>query len=162
MPPLPAPLCLRVPTTLEAQLVLKRFYRQGMAGSQPPRAGSCRYPVAPACPSPRGPGSDPAWFKTSSEGAGVTPALGQSVLPGAEVPPRGFWQGSVSLGQPVSTPGGWCLPGGSQPNPGPALGASVLGSAAKLAWETRRVASQGLRLPRQLGHVTGPGRSWGC
>lgn len=35
-------------------------------------------------------------------------------------------------------------------------------SAAKLTWETRRVESQGLGFLHQLGHVTSPGKSWGC
>lgn len=52
------------------------------------------------------------------------------------------------------------MPGGLQPKLGPALGASLVGSAAKLTWETRRVESWGLGLPHQLGHVTGPKRSW--
>lgn len=68
----------------------------------------------------------------------------------------------MSLGQPVSIPGGWCSPRGSQPNPGPVLGASLMGSAAKLTRETLRVESQGLGFLHQLGHVTSPSKSWGC
>lgn len=47
--PPPAPLCLQVPMTLKAQLILKCFYRQEADGSQLPCAGSCQYPVTPTC-----------------------------------------------------------------------------------------------------------------
>lgn len=39
---------------------------------------------------PRGPGSNPAWCKPLIQITIVTPALGQSVFPGAEVPPQIF------------------------------------------------------------------------
>ena len=158
--PPPAPLCLQAPMTLEAQLIFKMVLQAGGRWIAAALRRELSVPRDPNVPSPaaqpRDPGSDPAWCKPLIRITRVTPALGQSVLPGAEVPPRDFWQGNASLGRPVSIPGGWCSPGGSQPNPGPVLGASLVGSAAKLTRETRGVESQGLGFPRQLGRVTGP------
>lgn len=45
LPP-PAPLCLQVPMTLKAQLILKWFYKKETDGSQPPYTRSCQYPMA--------------------------------------------------------------------------------------------------------------------
>lgn len=90
--PLPAPLCLQVPMTLAARLILQWFYRQEADGPQPPCIGSCQHPVTATCrPQQRSPavpaqplhGVNPHPNNQSNPSAGAVGALWRgSAAPG--------------------------------------------------------------------------------
>lgn len=120
--PLPAPLCLQVPRTPGARFILQWFYRQEAGGSQPPCVGSCQHPVTATCrPQQRSPEApaQPLHGVNPHPNNRSNPSAGAVGAPGAEVPPRDFWQGSLSLGWSVSIPGGLVLAKGVAAKPRP-------------------------------------------